>query len=357
MTVQRVERDEVVTSAEQILGLDNQGVDLLSLEGLCASLRRAASFLCPASPRQIVDAVRDVLAPLSSQLERDALTDALDALVTSGDLLELRQPGGRTRQLFLGPPSFVEKHAGEYLLLGIRPRNAPLVDESSELEVIYDAHTRSVLVDPASGEAALLAAGLHRLTREQWTKAPRREAPSDVVEEVHRLLSAEQATPGAISGLSIIDPGKVIQFYKGRWREPTSDDNGLFVGRRPQAYGAPIWCVVDLSVGVPQAVLDLPINSNVAPGWDDARGIQAALDAGNNTPQQYRVRQGAQGGTTFDFFAPLPTWAERYLAISGWPAPKGPKSLFSYCLPAAAVDDAQQFLSASLWMTALKEDH
>ena len=64
MTVQRIERGEVATRAQEVLGLDAAGVDLFSTEGLCASLRRAASFLCPASPRQIVDAVLEALAPL-----------------------------------------------------------------------------------------------------------------------------------------------------------------------------------------------------------------------------------------------------------------------------------------------------
>src|SRR5688572_25729389 len=104
MTVQRIERAEVAARATGILGLDPAAADLFSTEGLCASLRRAASFQCPASPRQIVDAVVEALAPLSEGLERDTVVEALDALVMSGDLLELHQPGSRSRLLFLGPP-------------------------------------------------------------------------------------------------------------------------------------------------------------------------------------------------------------------------------------------------------------
>jgi hypothetical protein len=358
VTVQRIDRTEVAARAVTILGLDHEVVDLVSTEALCASLRRTASFLCPASPRQIVDAVMNALTPLADDLERETVVEALDALLMSGDLLELRQPEDRARLLFLGPPSFVEKHPGEYLLLGIRPRSVALVDETAEdIEVVHDAHARSVLLDPASGAATLVAAGLHRVSKEQWTKAPRTEPCAQVVDRLREQLAAERA-PGAVTGLTIIDPSQPMHYYKGRWREPAEEHTGIFTGRRPQAYGAPIWCAVEMAHGVPQSVLDLPVDSNIAPGWDEARRIQAALDAENDTPQAYRVRteDPAPAGSFFDFFAPLPTWAERYLAISGWPAPKGPKSLFSYCVPHAAVSDAEQFLTASLWMAPIKED-
>lgn len=357
MTVQRIERFEIAARATEVLGLDPEAVDLFSTEGLCASLRRAASFLCPASPRQIVDAVLDALTPLSTELARDTVVEALDALVMSGDLLELRQAGSRSRLLFLGPPSFLEKHPGEYLLLGIRPRAASLLGANTmDAEVIYDAHTRSVLLDRESGAASLLAAGLHCVTKKQWLKAPRIESPAEVIEKTRERLGAERSV-GVVTGLTILGPAGSGHFYKGRWRDPTDADNGIFIGRRPQAYGAPIWCAVDLASGIPQAVLDLPVDSTVAPGWDEARRIQAALDVERGEPHVYRVRTGDRpGGTFFDFFAPLPSWAERYLAISGWPAAKGSKSLFSYCVPDAAADDAQQFLSSSLWMTAIKED-
>lgn len=358
MTVQRIGQAEVAARALAILGLDHEMVDLVSTEALCASLRRAASFLCPASPRQIVDAVTSALAPLAENLHRDTVVDALDSLVMSGDLLELRQSGERTRLLFLGPPSFVERQPGEYLLLGIRPRSVALVGQvADDVEVIHDAHLRSVLLDPATGQATLIAAGLHRISKEQWTKAPRIEPAAQVLDRLREQFAVERA-PGVVTGLTIIDPSRPMHFYKGRWDEPAEKHSGIFTGRRPQAYGAPIWCAIEMAGGVPQSVLDLPVDSNIAPGWDEARRIQAALDAENGTPQSIRLRRDGSpaGGTFFDFFAPLPTWAERYLATSGWRAQKGSNSLLTYCLPAGAVDDAEQFLSRSLWMTSFKED-
>jgi hypothetical protein len=354
MSIQRLDPGEVAVRAVDNLGLAQAAVDLFSPEGLCASLRRAASFLCPASPRQIIDAVHDALTPLRNDLERDDLVEAVDVLVGVGDLLELRQAGPRTRLLFLGPPSYVEKQPGEFLLLGVRPNAGALVDEETlGAEVIYEAHTRTVVLDPESAAEALGAAGLHRLSREQWIRSPRREAAAAVIEQAQERLVAARA-PGQVSGLKIIDSTAPVHYYKGRWREPTIADDGIFVGRRPQAYGAPIWCVIQLARGVPQAVLDLPVDSSVAPGSDEARRLQAALDAHRGGPQVYRVRASrrADGASFLDFFGPLPSWAERYMDLIGMPLPKAQGALFSYRVPEAVVEDTRVFLSTSSWMTA-----
>lgn len=357
MSIQRIGRDEMAARAVSVLGLDDSTIDLFSVEGLCASLRRAASFLCPASPRQIVNAVLDALAPLGVDLERDEVNAALDTLVGVGDLLELRQTGARTRLLFLGPPSYVEKQPGCFLLLGIRPSAGPILDEQSVGAVVtYEAHTRSVDLDPDTAAEVLTAAGLHRLTREQWTKAPRVEAPTSAIERVRGQLTAHRM-PGQVSGLTLIDPTTPVRYYKGRWREPVDSDQGILVGRRPQAYGAPLWCVVDLADGVPQAVLDLPVDSTVAPGWDDARRLQAALDAQRGGPQVFRVRPTGHpdGDFIFDFFGPLPSWAERYLDLTGLSVSRSQGALFSYRVPDAAQGDITLFLSKSLWMQVAEE--
>jgi hypothetical protein len=337
--------------------LDNELIDLFSPEGMYASLRRAASFLCPASPRQLVDAVLDALTPLNPDVERDVIADALDALIGAGDLLELRAAETRTRLLFLGPPSYVEKQPGHFLLLGIRPNAGLLVDEDSlGAAVTYEAHTRTVVLDADSAAEALAAAGLHRLTREQWAKAPR-EAPAATVVEQARDWLRRAHGGGEIDGLTVIDSSTSVRYYKGRWREPVSADQGLFVGRRPQAYGAPIWCLVELADGVPQAVLDLPVDASVAPGWDDGRRLQAALDAHRGSPQVFRARPAGNPGEDwiFDFFGPLPSWAERYLDLAGLPIIKSQGALFSYRVPDGAESETRAFLSEGLWMQGTEE--
>lgn len=357
MSVQRCDGHEVAARAVAVLGLNDTVVDLFSEEGICASLRRAASFLCPASPRQLVDAVLDALRPLKPDIEREDLMQALDNLVSVGDLLELRPTGGRTRLLFLGPPSYVEMRPGHFLLLGIRPNAGQILSEESLGAVVaYESHTRSVVLHSNEGIEALAAMGLHRLRPEQWAQAPRQDASSSVVEMARRQLISSR-TPGNVSDLELIDPTTSVRYYKGRWREPKPTDQGIFIGRRPQAYGAPLWCAIEIAEGVPQSVLDFPVDSPTAPGWDEARRLQAAIDAERGSPQVCRVRADDQSSGTriFDFFVPLPSWAIRYLNLIGVPVPKAPGSLFSYRVPDGVDSKVREFLSKSLWMTVTEE--
>ena len=356
MSIQRIQQAEVGTIATRVLGLD-ETVDLFSLEGLCASLRRAASFLCPASPGQVVDALLDTLAPISPDLTRTDIADALDLLIGIGDLLELRSPPAPTRLLYLAPPSYVEREPGQYLLLGVRPNAEPIVDEDLiGTSVLYEAHIRSVSLDPNLAAEVFNSAGLHRLTREQWTKAPRHETSAAVISKVRNRL-ATSPTTGQVIGLLVIDPTTSVRYYKGRWREPTSTDRGIFVGRRPQAYGAPIWCVVELIEGTLKALIDLPADSTTAPGWDEARRLQAAVDAERGTSQVFRIQpsENIEGAWILDFFGPLPSWADRYLEVTGFPAPRSKGALYSYRVSDGVVGAVSDFLSKSLWMNAIEE--
>ncbi|MDL9947324.1 hypothetical protein QSJ19_17415 [Gordonia sp. ABSL11-1] len=355
MSVQRIEPDEAAAVAVSVLGLDADWVDITSKEALCAALRRAASFMCPASPRQLVDAVLGSLAPLRPGIERDDVATALNALIGSGDLLELLEADNNRRMVFLGPPSYVRKWPGHYLLLGIRPDAGILVDEDSlGAAVTSESHTRTVILDERFASEALTAAGLHRQTPEQWIRAPRPEAAATAIAAVRGRLSSVQR-PGPITGLMVLDAATPVRYYKGRWREPLSSDQGIFVGTRPQAYGSPVWCLVEFADGVPQAALDFPLGTSVAPGWDEGRRLQAALDANRGTPQLFRAaRPVSQPGADwiFDFFGPLPSWAERYLDLVGMPVTKSQGALFSYRVPDGAQQETRAFLSKMLWMRA-----
>jgi hypothetical protein len=342
------------------LGIGKTGLNLFSVEGIAASLRRAASFLCPCSPRQIVDAVLLVLRPLQpvSVVTREQIVGVLDLLVAGGDLVELRQEDDTrtTRLLYLGPPTYVEKEPGRYLIVGVRPFGEPLVELNSA-EVIYEAHTRTVILDPEMAEAELKTRGLHQLSPDLWIGRPKAETAADLLARVG--IQVDVALPaGELSQLRIIDPGKPVRYYKGRWRDLAPSDSGIFVARREQAYGADLWCAVGATDGAPEQLLDFPIDDPVAPGRDEAWRLQAAIDAESGRPQQYRVRSvgGSESEVVFDFFSPLPGWAERRLQLVGSPVNHQGGALFSFRVPSAVNSALRDFLNESLWMADMEEE-
>jgi len=57
----------------------------------------------------------------------------------------------------------------------------------------------------------------------------------------------------------------------------------------------------------------------------------------------------------FDFFGPLPSWADRYLDVAGLPVIKSRGALFSYRVPNGARGATHQFLIDALWMQATED--
>jgi hypothetical protein len=353
VTVAAVTAAECSELAVRTLGID-AAADLTGAEGLAASLRRAASFLCPAAPRQIIDAVLDAVGPLApgGELARGDLADLLDLLISTGDLIELpRQNGISSRLLYLGPPSYVEKRPGEYLLTGIRPFGAPLIGTEVAGAIQYEGHTRAIELDPGDAPAELAGLGLHKIRAGQWARQPAEIPAGSLVSQIRSRLAAAGPS-GEIEELTVIDPAAKVTYYRGRWRSLEPADSGVFVGRRPQAYGADLWCLVLVTDGRPQALVDLPAENTTAPAHDEAWRAQAAIDADRGTPQVFRVRDasGSRDDLTVDFFSPLPQWAERRLELAGIAIPRSTGALCSYRVPRNAMPGVQDFLARMLWM-------
>lgn len=356
MTVSVASSADCADVALTALNLDQSGLDLSTPEALAASLRRAASFLCPTTPRQLVDAVMEVLQPLrpGDPLERDDLMDLVELLVSAGDLVELPPaPERRGRRLYLGPPSFVEKRPGRYLLLGIRPFGAPLVDGGTASNIRYERHTRTIELDPGRAAADLRSLGVHPIAREAWVGTPAREPALDLIATVSTRLDAASAA-GSIAGLTIIDPAAPLRFYRSRWRSVRPDDSGDFVARRSQEYGADLWCYVRISGGVATRLIDFPLDDPILPGRDEAWRLQAAIDAACGRRHEFRVvpSQTKLEYSLINFRAPVPTWAERYLELIGTAVSEPRNALFSYLIPNDAVPDLIGFLGEMLWMRA-----
>ena len=349
---------EVQTASIRALGLDDQLFLLEYPEAIAASVRRAASFLSPTTPRVLVDTVLEVLTPvLSEPPSRENLMDLVDQMVSTGDLLELVESSvdGNARLLYLGPPSFVEKTPGQYLLTGIRPFGAPLLN--GDISIDYVLHTRTAVLDAEIAEPTLRSSGLHKISREHWIGQPSAPSAADYVAGFSQRLRVARPA-GFVDGLRIIDPATNPRYYRGRWREPAAEDTGDFVGRRPQAYGADAWSVVRLVDGLPVRLIDLPLDTPTTPARDEAWRLQAAIDAVNGTPPVFRMRPipgAASAASLVDFFAPLPTWAERHLELVGSAIDKSRRALFAYRVPDAALPALRSMLTETLWMNMVTE--
>ncbi|EFL24976.1 hypothetical protein SSOG_04690 [Streptomyces himastatinicus ATCC 53653] len=359
MKVTALSIQEVAERAVHALCLDETTTDLFSAEALSASLRRSASFLCPASPRRLVDAVLEALCPLDelSLMARHHISAQLDLLLSVGDLIELPSHGdGKGRQIYLAPPSYVEKAPGRYLLLGVRPNGAPLVDEALGAEVHHEGHTRFLELDVEDAPTRLQAAHLHKIPRDHWLQRPGEQHATAVVALMRQRLDGAGES-GQVDGLKIIDPEASVLYYRGRWRPIVSGDSGDFVARRPQAYGADLWCFVRVEHGVPRALVDLPIDDLATAGCDEAWRTQAAIDASRGTPQAMHVHltPGRADDLRLDLFSPVPGWAQRYLELVGTPVSRARGALVSYRVPMSAIGQLSVFFTDMLWMHVSEE--
>ena len=355
MGVASLSSQEVADRALSSLGLDGFGVDLFSVEALAAALRRVASFNCPATHNTLIRTVRDAFRGLpgfDDDAIRNQLDIVLDALIGVGDLQELPSANSDDpkRMIYLGSPACVRRESGTYLFIGVRPDGEPFTTGALTDLIEYEGHLR--LVRPTPDVDGLVAeSDITPRAMDQWLGDPGpRSAPEVIARYAGRLGAAGPS--GDIEGAKIIDSATRVTFYRGRWREPKAGDSGMYVARRPQAYGADLWCVAQLDDGHFSRLVDLPLFGSLFPAADEAWVVQAALDAERGNSQRLRVSPTSGGEhRRFDFFSPLPSWAQRRLDLFGTPVLAGRGALFSYSLPTSEVDEELTFFSNRLWMS------
>jgi hypothetical protein len=356
MGVGQAQPEEVTATALETLGLDAASGSLLSAEAISASIRRAASVLCPTTRGALARVVGEAveLLPGFVDEQRNEILELVDALIANGDLLEL--PSDATaesrRQIYLGPPGFVPRGTSA-ILVGVRPDGAPLLGGDLNNRIAYDRHVRTIQqIDDECLEDRLAEEGLVRIAADRWLLPRRAMPPGDVAGAFKSRLAARVPT-GDLDGIRIIDPTTDVSYYRGRWRSPRAEDAGTFVARRPQAYGADLWCFANLSAGAVTRVLDLPALDVLAPASDEAWLLQTALDAEAGTPQRFRLRAGDRRDVTlFDLFGPIPRWAQRRLDAVGVPTTRGRGALLSYAIPAAEAQTEAAWLREMLWLVA-----
>ncbi len=316
---------------------------------LAESVRRTASVRCPSTPQAIIEAVHQVLDPLMP-LTKEEVSEAFDAVVAVGDLVEVIDPSGgqRRRLIYLGPPRYVQRSSGDLLLLGVRPDAAPLVGEGLIERVQVDRHLRR-LVSPTAEELELVSVyGLDPIREDKWMRhAPPQEATQFI--EIYTGLLARQGPSGEIPGLRILDATSSPAYYRGRWRPSGSSDSGVYVARRSQGYGADLWCVVELRDGHHVRLLDLPSLGRDR-GCDEAWHLQAAIDAQQGAPQEVIVRRTGTGRIQLGLPAPPPRWLQRRWDLLGNPA-EVRSALFGYEFSPSDTRAELEFVKDHLWMS------
>lgn len=354
MVIARVAAHEVLAGCRQTLGLSaNQEpfADDFLLVGL---LRRSAGIHCPCSRATLRASLLESLhyLPTNGGLLADRLDAAIEALTIGGDLLELNDvvtddSAVKGTWVFAAPPSFVVRPSGGVFLFGVVPDQDAFLPLSLASRVTHEGFTRMIAPEPGEDLAAeLREQGLQQLSESAWLKCPKAEPAANMLSRFKRYL-AVQPPAGTVSDLEILDPVRSVAHYQGRWAAP-KDQSGIFIARRPQEFGAPLWCFVALEGGAPVRLLDLPPERTRWRGCDMAWHLQMAVDYCRHNPQRYR-RRVEHDGIRFDFFSSLPQWSQRRLMIFGQTMPRK-NSLMSYCLPPAEAQTEEQFLQERLWL-------
>lgn len=347
----------VIEASVQSLGLDSGSLDFDAPETLAAVIRRTASFRCPIGVRSLIDATIATVGDLTTRADlRPQLVGLLQAMIGCGDLIELMPPFDQSagnRLIYLAPPTFVRTLNGTFVLLGVRPENAPLVDEGIRPFIQYERHTRIISGEaPASISAMLEASGLHEVEQSRWLRSPGEASAASIVAQMNQVLAATSQS-GDVAGLQILDSSTPVDYYRGRWRNAAGGDTGRFVARREQAYGADLWCYVRVANGATQQLVDLPSSANFARGCDEAWRLQAAIDANEGHPERFRIARSGENHDVISMFAPPPSWLQRRWDGRGLPvAARG--ALVSYVFASTETPGEAEFLNRMLWLEEVR---
>jgi hypothetical protein len=340
------------------LGLDGSLHAPSSEEVLACAIRRVAAMSCPCSRRSIVRAVAGSLETVVATEDLHERVDAMvDTLIAHGDLAELRESEDEFERsawlVHTAPPSFVRRKSGAVILLGVAPDEIFPLPGQLGRRIVHRGHVRLLEEDEAGNLPGYLADfGLLDVPPASWQRSPPASTAEELLRAVNGLLDIAPRA-GDIPELRILDWSTPVGFYNARWVEPKRH-SGRFVARRPQAYGPPLWCFIELDSGRPGRLLDLPRNEILSRGCDEAWRLQAAIDSARGQPQQFRRRE-EDAAAILDFFAPIPRWADRRFTVIGEVAP--PRGcLFSRRLRASEIDEELEYIRDELWLEVLKED-
>ena len=356
--MRRLSASEVHAQKVAELGLDATALDLTSSEAIAGAFRRAATFLCPCAATTLTRSVVRPLRGLVDDLHKiqETVEETLEAMIAHGDFIESREVAedsapAKPLLLYAAPPSFVARQSGIVILLGIESDGLSLLSDDLQSRIECATHLRRLQTrEDENLRDDLIRLGLIELSDEDWLGAPSIQPPNQYISRFDRLLDEAQPSRD-VPGLLLLNPESSVRYYRGRWIEPRSQ-SGRFVARRSQAYGAPLWCYVQLREGNPECLIDLPISSDRWRGCDEAWHLQMAIDERRGKPQQFRVRTGPTGTRIVELFSPVPMWARRRWDAVGEPVP-GSGCLLAYRLAEAELGEELRFMREALWLEEL----
>jgi hypothetical protein len=351
----------VASAARSLFVASSEHADTLTNELIAQALRRGVYILAPCASHELVRAVTQSFVGIG--VEKEQLAERVDALledlIAYGDILEMRralEDAWTASNAFLlrpAPPSFVARRNSSIAILGVAGDQITPLTGEVESRLVHRGVLRILPGEDKGLPNLLRGLGLLELPEKTWLRVPRVEGAAEHI-AAWRALLAREPLSSAIEGLRILDTARPPTFYRDRWREPSRQHDGLFVARRPQRYGTELWCLVDLEKGTPRRCKDLAAAGDRVRPCDVAWRIQSALDFAVGKPQQFRRGAGTSSNSILRFFSPLPSWAERYLSVGGTKQ-KAERSLFSYAVSDADVENECKFLRELLWMSEATE--
>ena len=345
--------EQVAATLARRLGLVGGPGSLGSVAGVAAMCRYVAEMECPCTTRRVVRRVEDMMKGLVEPADlEESVVDVLERVIGIGDLVQVAaapSPGGSAQgEVALGPARFVEVTERTLLLLGLEPEGQTLLPESLVSRIEQRGELRLLTTVAGQREADVLGdAGYLRIDRATYINAPTPATAAQVVTEMEaRLDTAPYAGP--VQGIEVVLPTAPGGFYRGRWGAP-GKASARTLGRRPQRFGSPLWCYLELVNGVPGRLLDL--GTDRRRGCDEGWRLLMALDATQGRPQKYRVTPIAEGERVrLDVFMPLPQWCQRYMLLVANPQTRAAGALLSFALREDELPTVSGFLEAHCWM-------
>jgi hypothetical protein len=360
--------EEVQNEMIKTLGFDTDLHSVLSIEVIASALRRAAGLLCPCSKKILI---RAVISPLKHSYEsmsetqltelRKLVEHTLDKIITFGDILgdleasDADGTSGYYRQLYAAAPSFFRRPSGSIILLGIGPDYISPFPLDIKEKIKPIRYLRILDPRPEDGgiEGRLQEFGITKLSEKTWLKKPKKLTPVQLLQSIDEELEIAPLS-GVIDELEILDPDTPVNYYNGRWTRLKPMHTGRFIGRRPQAYGASLWCFVEVFSGRTVKFIDFPLEKIFGrTGHDQAWWLQMAIDHENDTPQYLEIRKNTNEHKVMAFFSPIPSWAERRLEAFGEKIEER-NCLFSYKLPEKELEAELKLFEDYLWIKEKK---